>query len=147
VTVQDKIRILERWKKLFPIATLTRQSSLVYRSFEIEIADARAKGNSVKADSLDQDRHFELQEYEEGISAIRTRRLLAKSRRLYLYLPDLKWERGAFGHSFLEAESLSKLYHSVREESSKRAELRLKLIGALTGIIGALIGLAAVLKK
>lgn len=147
MTLQDKIRLLEHWKKLFPIATLKWQSSLVYHSFENEIAEARAEGNSSKVDSLDQERHFELQEYEDGISAIRTRRLLAKSRRLYLYLPDLKWERGAFGHSFLEAGSLSKLYNSIREESSSRAELRVKLIGALTGIIGALIGLAAVLKK
>jgi hypothetical protein len=42
----------------------------------------------------------------------------------------------------------SKLYHAVKEQKDKKPGYRLKLAAALTGIIGALIGLfATILKK
>jgi hypothetical protein len=147
VTLPDKIRRLERLKNIFPLFTLERQASLIGRSFDDEIAHATSRGDIEEAASLGQTREFELQEYRDQILTIRTKKLLAKARELYILFSDLKWERGVYGWSYLESESLSKVYHAVREERYKRAEFRLKLIGALTGIIGALIGLAAVLKR
>jgi len=96
---------------------------------------------------FEQQRSWETDEYEDKILAIRSRKLTADADKLYVYIPDLQWEMGNYGDRYLERASASKLYLAVKEQKDKIREYRLKLAGACTGIIGALIGLVAVWKK
>ncbi len=72
---------------------------------------------------------------------------MAEAEGFYVYIPYLQWERGNYGDRYLDRPSLSTLYHAVKEQKDKVREYRLKLAGAITGIIGALIGLVAIWKR
>lgn len=85
------MRLLNRLKRFFPLTALRWQASVLNHSFDRDIAAAKAAGDYQKVNGLDWDRNLEVREYEDEISAIRTQRLLAEARRLYIYLPDLRW--------------------------------------------------------
>jgi len=144
---RTKLHVLAYVERLFPIWALKRQAGVIYRAFDADLAKARANKNAGELDSLEQQRHWETSEYEDKILSIKSRRLVAAAEGLYLYIPDLQWEQGNYGDRYLDRASLSKLYHAVKEQKDKNREYRLKLAGAITGIIGALIGLIAVWKK
>jgi hypothetical protein len=82
-----------------------------------------------------------------GLRSIQSRRLWMNAQRLYIRLPNLKWEEGPYGDQSLNEESFSVLFHAVKEKRAKALDTRRKLAGAITGIIGTLIGLVAVWKK
>ncbi len=134
-------------ERLFPIWALKRQARVIYRAFDADLAKARASKDADEINSLEQQRYFETSEYEDRILSIQSRRLVADAENLYVYIPDLQWEHGNYGDRYLDRTSISKLYHAVKEQKDKNKEYRLKLAGAIIGIIGALIGLIAVLKK
>ena len=141
---QTKLKLLCSVGRLFPVWALRKQSNVVYNAFEAEL----------KAASKNQDREFiehrqysEVREYEDRIASIQSRRLAAEAENLFIYLPDLIWEQGNYGDRYLDKPSLSRLFHAVKEQKDKIRDYRLRLAGALTGIIGALIGLLAVWKK
>jgi hypothetical protein len=120
---------------------------VIYRAFDAELAKAKADGKRDELGGLEQQRYWEISEYEDKILAIRSRKLMADANDLYVYIPDLQWETGNYGDRYLERASASKLYLAVKEQKDKVREYRLKLAGACTGLIGALIGLIAVWKK
>lgn len=60
---------------------------------------------------------------------------------------DIHWQDDQFANRFLEGESESKLYRAIREDKQKVWDFRLKIIAALTGLIGTAIGLIAILRR
>jgi hypothetical protein len=142
-----RFRLLGYMERLFPIWALKRQVHSVYRAFDADLAKAKASKNSGESESLEEQRHWEATEYEDKILSLKSRRLMAAAETLYLYIPDLLWEQGNYGDRYLDRASLSKPYHAVKEQRDKNREYRLKLAGAVTGIIGAMIGLVAVWKR
>ena len=143
----QKLRLLGYAERIFPICALKGQARVIYRAFDTDLAKAKASKNTDEFDSLEQQRHWETSEYEDRILAIQSRRLVADAERLYVYISDLQWERGNYGDRYLDRVSISELYHAVKKQKDEIREYRLKLAGAITGIIGALIGLIAVWKK
>jgi|ERR1035437_33390 hypothetical protein len=128
--------------------TLRRQASVIYHAFDVDLAKAQASGNRNKYDELAQQQQFEASEYQDKLRCVRTRRLLMEAETLYIHIPDLRWESGQFSQDrFLDDASESKLYYAVKEQKEKRREYYLKLATAITGMIGALIGLIAIVKK
>jgi len=124
---------------LFSTQRLERRA----RAIEADLAKARAIKDSERVDRL----RVELLEYSDEIKLRRSRTLLREAERFYIHIPDLQWERGTFVDRYLTEASESKLYYAIKEQKDKNREYRLKLAGALIGIIGALIGLIAIWKK
>ena len=142
--VQAKLRPFVFLQRFFPVWALKRQSSIVSRAFEIDLKHARSSDDRER---LEYERYFELSEYDEAIQAIHSRRLMAEARDLFIFISDLKWEEGRWGGRFLNEESLSKLHHAVKAQKDSIRDYRIRIAAALTGIIGALIGLFSVWKK
>jgi hypothetical protein len=143
----SKIRLYGYLDRLFPIWALKRQARVIYQAFEADLAKAKAGGKTDEYESLWHDQHFETREYEDKILSIQSHSLQADAKSLFIYIPDLQWERGNYGDRYLDTASLSKLHHAVKEVKNNIREYRLKLAAALTGVIGVLIGLIAIWKK
>jgi len=144
VKLKTKLHFLNLLQRYFPIWALKRQSSMVSRVFE---ADLRTVKTSEERQRLEYERYFELSEYDEAIQAIHSKRLTAEARELFVYFPDLHWETGQWGSRYLSEESLSRLHHAVKAQKDSIRDYRIRFVAALTGVIGALIGLLAVWKK
>jgi hypothetical protein len=112
-------------------------------AFEVELKSAR---NRDDRERIEYEKYFELSEFEEAIQTIHSRRPTADARELFVYIPDLKWVDGQYGGRFLDQESLSRLHYAVKAQKDSVRDSWLKIATALTGIIGALIGLLAFLK-
>lgn len=144
MTLKTKLRFFNFLQRFFPIWALRRQSNIVSRAFEADLARAN---NSEERERLEYEQYSELSEYDEAIQAIHTKRLLADARQLFVHVPDLKWETGKWGSRYLDEESLAKLYQAVKAQKDVSRDYRIRFISALTGIIGALIGLLAIWKR
>lgn len=144
MALKTKLRIFNFLQRFFPIWSLKRQSSVVSRAFETDIRQAKT---SEEREELEYGRYFELSEYDEAIQAIHSKRLTAEARELFVYIPDLQWETGKWGNRYLTEESLSRLHHAVKPQKDSIRDYRIRIISALTGVIGALIGLLAIWKK
>jgi hypothetical protein len=116
----------------------------VAHAFEHDLKHAQ---NSEERERIETGKYFELSEYDEAIQTIHTRRLMAQARDLFIFVPDLTWDDGRWGGRFLNEESLSKLHLAVKAQKDSIRDFRIRYASAITGIIGALIGLLAVWKK
>lgn len=144
MNIKTKLRFFNFVQRFFPIWALRRQSEIVSRAFE---ADLRKAKSTEERERLEYEQYFELSEYDEAIQAIHTKRKLADARELFVHIPDLKWETGQWGSRYLNEESLSKLHQAIKSQKDSIRDYRIRFISALTGIIGALIGLLAIWKK
>jgi hypothetical protein len=142
--VRLRLRLLDYVKKVFPVWALTRQINIVDHSFDAE--ESRAK-TQVERDEISYRRQFEVGEYVSELDELRSWKLLRKARSLYIPVEDLTWQDGGRRRRALTYESESRLYHSVQEEIRKRWDFRFKFVSLLIGLIGALIGMIAILKK
>jgi hypothetical protein len=141
---ETKLKVVRFWGRLFPIPALKMEARIVSDAHDATLKAAKTK----------QDREvieFQLQddacEYADAIASIQSRKLAAQAEDLFVYLTDLKWEQGNYAERYLDRASLSRLFHAVKEQKDKNRDYRLRMAGALTGIIGALIGLLAILRK
>ena len=101
----------------------------------------------------------EIHEVTERISVHYSTKLVDKARRLFLPVPriqreteDPNWEEADFGdRCYLKPDGMQRLLAAVRAEQKQRREVAAFWLGTVGGIlialIGALTGLAAVLKK
>jgi hypothetical protein len=145
-----------------PVLTETQlawQRSLLDRAYAKDIAAARRAKESAKVAELESSHMFELQMHDEDEDSFITRRLLSKARRLRVPIPrrynqdgshsDLWYEGSNTGRSCLTTEGMSTLREQLRKEVKARHELRSQWtvwLAALTGLIGAITGLVAMLK-
>ncbi len=97
------------------------------------------------------DRAFEADEYRNALAELRSRQLVRRAQKHYVRLDGLVWDSDQYGNQYLSNATESQLYQAVKEERRKAWEFRLKIIGilttALTGLVGTIIGLVAILKK
>jgi hypothetical protein len=142
--IRTKLRPFLFLQRFFPVWALKRQSRIVARAFEADLKHAK---NRDEREQLEYQQYFELSEYDEAIQTIHSKRLLAEARELFLFVPDLKWENGQWGGRFLTEECLSRLHYAVKAQKDIIRDYRIRFATAITGIIGALIGLLAIWKK
>lgn len=145
---------------------LTRRRHRLERQYDADIAAAKAKGNWDEVNQLEEMKFSETRACIDAREQIVTRRLLAKAEQFTVSLDEITlpnqqeshWERDAYGHYSLTRRSFSALRKAVhqaeREYSKERQEtweFRVKvltaLLTAITGLVGAFIGLVALLKK
>jgi hypothetical protein len=144
--ISQRLHLFDRLQKVFPTWALKRKASVIYHAFDTDFAKLAKTDHQARHDLAGQ-RSFETGEYEDDLLAHQSRKLLRGARRQYIHVPDLVWETGPFGARYLDQASLSKLYLLVKEREDRNRDFYLKLITALTGVIGALIGVLAFLKK
>jgi len=144
MNIKTKLRFFNFLQRYFPIWSLRKQSRIVSRAFEADLRIAKTSGDRER---LEYEQYSELSVYDEAIQAIHTKRLLTDARELFVFVPDLKWETGQWGNRYLNEESLSRLHQAVKAQKDSIRDYRIRFASALTGIIGALIGLLAILKK
>jgi hypothetical protein len=93
----------------------------------------------------------EQQLYEDELVVLTTYYLMSIARRMFIPVPEFKTEGGAWeeastsGRYHLNAEALSALRLAIRKEQKEKHELWLIWLAAITGLVGAITGLAAVL--
>lgn len=101
---------------------------------------------------LEQESYHELGIIDDEIKMLVSRRLISVANRYFLPTPDFlgdHWEECDFGR-YLTNEAMKELRAEIRKErAEKRQDWQGALfwISGLTGIIGAITGLVAVLKK
>jgi hypothetical protein len=143
--VPAKIRLLNHVRKVVPMWALKQQALVIEHSFDSDLA--KAKDDPEARSGIIRQRDFEASEYWNSLAALRSRKLTDYAEKLYITVNDLKWERDQYANYYLDRPSQSKLYRSIVEERRRIWDFRIKVIGALTGLIGTIIGLVAVWKK
>jgi hypothetical protein len=130
---------------------------LLDRAYERDIAAARKTKDRERIESLERDRQFELEVYDEEDDAYITERLVKEARRLRVPVPHRfnedgteseHWEQGRyFGRAYLTRRGISALREEIRKERKARHEARshwIAWLSAVTGIVGAATGFIAV---
>ena len=131
---------------------------LLERAYARDIATAQNSSDSTRVEELESNRRFELERHDEEEDSHLTHRLLARARRLRLPIPHVYnpdntvseyWREGRHsGRWLLTTQGVAALRDEIRRELKARHELRAHWVvwlAALTGLIGAITGLVAVL--
>jgi len=152
---------LSRLIAKFPMPTETRltwQRARLDKAYAKGINAARKLKDKEKIESLEQDHRFEIDLYEEEEDAYLTKVLLSKARRLRVPVPHRynedsteseHWYEGNYtGRWYLTTRGVTALREEIRRELKARHEARshwVVWLSALTGVIGAVTGLVALL--
>lgn len=149
----SKAPLPKRWK-------LEWQRTLLSRAYSNDVTQARKANNGEKVRELESGLRFEMELHEEDEDSYFTNALLRKARKLRVPIPHKKdeageeseyWYQGHYtGGWYLTNNGISALRKEIRGEIKARHESRSKWVvwvSALTGVIGAITGLVAVLSK
>ena len=130
------------------------------KSYAKDIAEARKAKDKDKVESLERDHRFEIDLHDEEEDEYITRKLLSKARRQKVPIPHRHnedksesehWYEGHYsGRWYLTARGVAALRDEVRRELKARHEARSHWVfwfTALTGVIGSLTGLVALLTR
>lgn len=139
---------------------LSWQRVLIVRSFNKDIDLARREKDLKKIRSIESDLQFELMMLSEEEDSYLTKQICSKARRLLIPIPrkhnidnsesELWYEGQYYGSWHLTDQGISFLRSEIRREKNARHEARAQLIPwviALTGLIGSITGLVALLKS
>ncbi len=137
-----------RWQLCRPYRAMAKNRKIY--SKKIEEAKKIDKG-SEKIRQLQFLEHDEDSMYREDIDHLTTTFLTRKARRLMLPIPDLSddqlWESYQWGGGYrkLTEKGISELRSTIRTEGKERRDAYLPMITALTGLVGVITGLLAVI--
>ncbi len=140
-------------RKCFPVWSLRRELARIRE-------ELRNPGNKYGEHRQSTEADFE--EISDALAEEETYELFRKADALHVSLREIPhpegqashWTRGTFGNEFLRPDSLCAFRKLVRQaetehdkERREKIEVWTKLVVALTGLVGALIGLLAWLKR
>jgi hypothetical protein len=154
-------RIYRLIRKLLPVSRqLAWTRSRIERGYGRDIATATRNRNPDEVRELESAMRFELELQREEEDAYLTRQLRRQATRLRVPVPLLHVDDGAVsdhwyhgrqtGAWYLTLTGIRALREEIRHELKARYEHRVQLVvwlSAITGIIGAVTGLVAVLQK
>ena len=146
---------------LLPTSTqLAWSRARIERGYHRDIAAAKSAKDHERVEGLEANMRFELDMQSEEESSYLTRQLLRSARRLHVPIPSMhgpdgteseQWYQGSqTGHWCLTLSGVRRLREEIRSEQKARHEHRAQLVvwlSALTGIIGAITGLVAVIRS
>jgi hypothetical protein len=161
VVLEMKLKIKKKIKALFlklsPNCYLNYRENKIYKKYDEKLKKAETNNNQDRVNELNAWLKYEMDTLIEERETICTKKLMNKATKLKVKIPKKynasnnltdDWEQGPFGSCFLSKKGIKKLRQEIREEEKWRIEKRthkIKWITALTGIIGALTGLFAVI--
>lgn len=133
---------------------LLRKKSRLSDDYSKTIREAReSKKSPGDLDALMHEASWEEQVLDEEIAALVTDYHVARARRQFLPVPDHKdgvsWEE-CFTYSnrhVLTPKGMAELRATLRSERKAKFELTLMVLAAITGLVGAVTGLVAVLAR
>ena len=154
-------RIYRLARKLLPASwQLAWSRSRIERAYGKSITAARQAKDYNEVQSLKSAMQFELELQREEEDAHQTKQLLRKAMRLCVPVPPVQpvggansghWYQGnQTGGWYLTVGGIREVRAEIRQEQKSRHEQRAHLvvwISAITGVIGAITGLVAVLQK
>ena len=155
--------ILLRLIAKFPMPTQTRlnlQRSWLDNAYAKDIAVARRTNDKDRVESLERGHQFEIGMHDEEDESYLTKNLVATAHKLRVQVPRIyeegstkseNWREGHYtGKWHLTTRGVSALREEIRKELKARGESRAHWVvwlSALTGLIGAITGLVALLVK
>jgi hypothetical protein len=87
--------------------------------------------------------------FQDEIQKLHSQHLIREASRLIIPHPELKesvmWDKDEAGYIYLSQRGINKLRADIRAERKARVELLLMWVPGVVGVLGALIGLVAVL--
>ncbi|MCU1090444.1 hypothetical protein JAK58_02810 [Stenotrophomonas maltophilia] len=154
-------RLYRLTHRLLPARTrLAWSRSRIESGYAKDIATARRTKNHDEVLSLESARLFELRLQQEEEDSHLTKQLRRKARRLRVPIPRVRNDDGSISDQWYEGSQTGGWYltnagilslrEEIRKEQKARHEGRAQLIvwlSAITGIVGAITGLVAVLQK
>ena len=157
--MRSPLRIAEKW--LVPTETrLGWERTRLDKAYAMDIAQARKTKHRDKVESLERDHRFEIDLHDEDEDQYITRKLLSKARRLKVPIPHRYNEDKSESEHWYEGHYTSRWYLTTRGVAAIRDEIRRELkarhearsqwvfwLTALTGVIGSLTGLVALLTR
>lgn len=136
---------------------LSWQRVLIGRSFNKDIDLARREKDYKKIQSIESDLQFELDMLCEEEDSFLTKKICSKARRLLIPIPRVHnsdnseselWYEGQYtGGWKLTTQGIDFLRKKIRQEKKARHEQWIPWVIALTGLIGSITGLVALLKS
>jgi hypothetical protein len=136
------------------LARLFRQREKLRAAFAEDIRKAQKDGKpSDDIKSLEYQSYFEESMIDEEIAILATDYLIQKARRRFLPIPshdtEGMWEQcNVISTRYvLTNRGISELRSSLRKEQNDQAELVVRILTLLVGIIGAFTGFVAVIRK
>jgi len=146
-------KMLEAFKYHCQLKKLLRQEEKCCRLYKTEIDKAKREHKKrEEIESILSEQGFELQLIQEEMQLLTSRRLCRMARRLMVPLPKhgdegFWYQQYTSGEYSLTREGIWELKKSIRMEKKGRREGKLLWLVALTGIIGAVTGLVAIIKS
>jgi hypothetical protein len=145
----SKIRWLKRLGKLFPMWALKLQAIVIEHAFDSDLA--KAENDWEARNQILAMREFEASEYWGALADIRSHHLANKARKMGVLPSGIKWHMDQYSNHFLDDETQSSLQRTIRDERRKDWDFYFKVVsivvGTVTGLVGALIGLLAFVTK
>jgi arginyl-tRNA synthetase len=136
--------LLNYFQEVLPKWTLRQKALVIEHAFSSELSNAK---DGEARHYILQQRDFEASECWNALAEIRSRELVRQAQKLYIATDDLEWETDSYANRYLLNATQAKLRRAIVDERRKIWEFRLKVIGALTGLLGAAIGLLAFLER
>jgi hypothetical protein len=148
VEAGTEIRLWGYLSRIAPQTVMKRQARAIERAFDADLA--KEKDWQERSNLMNQ-REYEASEYWNALADFRSHRLVLRAQKYYLDTGELKWRTDQYANRFLDDAAQAKLNRVIIEERRKKWEFRIKavggVLGTLTGLVGAVIGLVAVWKK
>lgn len=145
-------QMFEQLEYRFKLWRLQRNRARISQLYKNEISSARQE--KISSDEIEKLRHeerFETELVDDAISELATRHLYQTAYRYLVPQPGLDeeemWEESPVtGKRLLTSKGISELRAAIRKERRERSEHLWMWLAGLTGLVGALSGLMALLK-
>ena len=145
--------MINYFKFKFALAKLYREKERMIKAYHLALHEAQAKReNRERIAEITRDYGFEDEMIEDEINLANSDYWLSKAHRLFLPIPakeDLTmWNETTISdRRALKRKGITEIRSQVRGERKEQMALWLPRLAALTGLVGTLTGLLAVLKK
>ena len=132
---------------------LNRKRQKIAEVISKYVEEARRKGGETKAQEVYESERFALDEIDDQIQGLVTNRLVYKARKYLLDVPPFSEEGGLWDYSHftrkhhLTEEGICQISKTIRTYAKERRQTVTFYLTILFGLIGALTGLIAVIKR
>ena len=136
------------------LAKLNRQRETLHKHYAKLIEAAEKAREHDKARELDGEEYGEAQYIDEEVSLLVTRYLVSRANKRFLPIPEREPNNGFWdtaytmpNRSLLTNKGITEIRSVIRKDMKERLDLLIPWVPAILGILGAVTGLIAVIKR